>query len=401
MIRRLKIKIVAVIMTILTLTVTIIMVAINMVSQQDNRDRIENRLYRIAANDGRMPKEYDSLDPYHDAQSGYIDSFSVQVNHFYEVRKIILSRNIVVEQDTIIDYANEALVSGKQTGELGGYAFTIHNKPYGMIIVFMDVKPYQEANESLMRTTLFIGVTAILLFFIIAIFLAKWLVRPVTTTLDKQKRFISDASHELKTPLAVISANTDVLEAEIGENKWLGYIRSESSRMSELVNELLILARLEDKTGHRLIIQPLDLTALVLQTALPFESTVFEMGKRFSVEAQPDVTYVGDASTIKHILTILIDNAVKYSEEHGEISVKLYTRSNRRIIEVYNTGEGVPKEKLTRIFERFYREDEARNSKNGGYGLGLAIARSGIQAHGGKIFAQSEYGKWIRFTVVL
>ncbi len=401
MIRRLKIKIVAVIMTILTLTVTIIMVAINMVSQQDNRDRIENRLYRIAANDGRMPKEYDSLDPYHDAQSGYIDSFSVQVNHFYEVRKIILSRNIVVEQDTIIDYANEALVSGKQTGELGGYAFTIHNKPYGMIIVFMDVKPYQEANESLMRTTLFIGVTAILLFFIISIFLAKWLVRPVTTTLDKQKRFISDASHELKTPLAVISANTDVLEAEIGENKWLGYIRSESSRMSELVNELLILARLEDKTGHRLIIQPLDLTALVLQTALPFESTVFEMGKRFSVEAQPDVTYVGDASTIKHILTILIDNAVKYSEEHGEISVKLYTRSNRRIIEVYNTGEGVPKEKLTRIFERFYREDEARNSKNGGYGLGLAIARSGIQAHGGKIFAQSEYGKWIRFTVVL
>ena len=401
MIRRLKIKIVAVIMTILTLTVTIIMVAINMVSQQDNRDRIENRLYRIAANDGRMPKEYDSLDPYHDAQSGYIDSFSVQVNHFYEVRKIILSRNIVVEQDTIIDYANEALVSGKQTGELGGYAFTIHNKPYGMIIVFMDVKPYQEANESLMRTTLFIGVTAILLFFIISIFLAKWLVRPVTTTLDKQKRFISDASHELKTPLAVISANTDVLEAEIGENKWLGYIRSESSRMSELVNELLILARLEDKTGHRLIIQPLDLTALVLQTALPFESTVFEMGKRFSVEAQPDVTYVGDASTIKHILTILIDNAVKYSEEHGEISVKLYTRSNRRIIEVYNTGEGVQKEKLTRIFERFYREDEARNSKNGGYGLGLAIARSGIQAHGGKIFAQSEYGKWIRFTVVL
>lgn len=401
MIRRLKIKIVAVIMTILTLTVTIIMVAINMVSQQDNRDRIENRLYRIAANDGRMPKEYDSLDPYHDAQSGYIDSFSVQVNHFYEVRKIILSRNIVVEQDTIIDYANEALVSGKQTGELGGYAFTIHNKPYGMIIVFMDVKPYQEANESLMRTTLFIGVTAILLFFIISIFLAKWLVRPVTTTLDKQKHFISDASHELKTPLAVISANTDVLEAEIGENKWLGYIRSESSRMSELVNELLILARLEDKTGHRLIIQPLDLTALVLQTALPFESTVFEMGKRFSVEAQPDVTYVGDASTIKHILTILIDNAVKYSEEHGEISVKLYTRSNRRIIEVYNTGEGVPKEKLTRIFERFYREDEARNSKNGGYGLGLAIARSGIQAHGGKIFAQSEYGKWIRFTVVL
>ena len=128
---------------------------------------------------------------------------------------------------------------------------------------------------------------------------------------------------------------------------------------------------------------------------------VFEMGKHLTVEAQPDVLYKGDESAIKHVLTILLDNAVKYSDEHGVIIAKLYTHANRRVIEVYNTGEGVPKDQLNKIFERFYRRDEARNSKSGGYGLGLAIAKASIESHGGRILAQSDYGHWIKFTVTL
>ena len=111
--------------------------------------------------------------------------------------------------------------------------------------------------------------------------------------------------------------------------------------------------------------------------------------------------YKGDESSIKHVLTILIDNAIKYSDEHGRISAKLSSHGNKRIIEVYNTGDGVPKDQLGKIFERFYRRDEARNSKSGGYGLGLAIAKASVEAHGGRITAQSEYGKWMRFTVIL
>ena len=199
----------------------------------------------------------------------------------------------------------------------------------------------------------------------------------------------------------MISTNTDVLEAEIGENKWLGYIRSESVRMSELVNELLCLARLDDKSSQALHFAETDLSQLVLQTALPFESVLFEMGKIYSVEVQPDIKAKVDESSIKHVLTILIDNAVKYSKENGEITVKLYMHSGRKIIEVYNTGDGVPKEKIGKIFERFYREDEARNRKTGGYGLGLAIAKASAEAHGGKMSAKGEYGSWICFTVTL
>ena len=400
MIKRLRIKIVVVIMVILTLTVFAIMTAINTVSWSSSRNEIETRLYRLADNDGFLPSD-ETIEIFHDSQSGYIDTFSVQITHFYEVRKIVISRNIKVEQSVIIEYANEALNSGKNLGELGSYAFLVRNRPYGKIIVFMDIQPYQQAARNLLLITSLTGIISIVFFFIVSFFLAKWLVKPVKSTLEKQKQFISDASHELKTPLAVISTNTDVLEAEIGENKWLGYIRSESLRMSELVNELLCLARLDDKSGHALNFSDVDLSQLVLQTALPFESVLFEMGKTYNVEVQPDIKVKADESSVKHVLTILIDNAVKYSKENGEISVKLYTHSGKKIIEVYNTGKGVPKEKLSKIFERFYREDEARNRKTGGYGLGLAIAKASVEAHGGKISAKGEYGSWICFTVVL
>ena len=286
-------------------------------------------------------------------------------------------------------------------GEIGNYAYIIQLKSYGKIIVFLDISQYRRTDTTLFFTTLFMGIIAIILFTLVSFGLSFWLVKPVKENFERQKRFISDASHELKTPLAVISANTDVLESEIGENKWLTYIRSESQRMSELVNELLMLARLDDKSGHKLIMTEINLSDLVLMTALPFESTVFEMGKKFDVDVQPDIKCKGDESALKHILTILIDNAVKYSAKHGEISVKLYNQSNKHIIEVYNTGEGIKPENLSKIFERFFRQDESRNSKTGGYGLGLSIAKSSVEAHGGKISVQSVYGEWVKFTVTL
>ena len=313
----------------------------------------------------------------------------------------MLTRDIVVQQDDIINYATEALSTGKTFGEMGRYAYYIQNKYYGKIIVFMDIRHIQQTEENLLFATSIIGLLTIVIFFFLSVLLSFWLVRPVKETLDKQKSFISNASHELKTPLAVISANTDVLEAQTGENKWVSYIKSETVRMNELVNELLCLARLDDKTGHKLIMSEFNLSDTFLQTTLPFESKVYEMGKTFEVEAEPDLMYKGDESSIKHILTILIDNAIKYSDEKGKISARLYSHANKRIIEIYNTGEGVPKDQLNKIFERFYRRDEARNSKSGGYGLGLAIAKASVEAHGGKITAQSEYGKWMRLIVTL
>lgn len=397
MIKKLRIKIVLVITVLLTIVIAILMLAINIIARNNSSEQTKDRLQTIADSDGTISPT--QINPYHGNQMGYIDNFSVLLGMDNEVLKITLNRNIIVQQTDIVSYVNEALASGKSVGTIGSYAYMIQPKSYGKIVVFLDVSVQQLQNDNLVVTTIMIGIVATIIFFIIAVILSFWLVKPVKETFDKQKLFISNASHELKTPLAVISANTDVLEAELGENKWLSYIRSESVRMSELVNELLCLARLDDKSGHRLVMSELNLTDIVLQTALPFESTVFEMGKKFDVEAEPNVKFVGDESSIKHVLTILIDNAIKYSNEKGEVSVKLYTHSGKKIIEVYNTGDGIPSDKLNKVFERFYRQDEARNSKSGGYGLGLAIAKSIVEAHNGKICAKSEYGKWAKFIV--
>ena len=402
MIKKLRIKITVILSSVLAFVIIGIMVTINVVAQTNNETQINERLLKIAYNNGKVPREYRNGGLYQESDEGYIDTFSVLVDGAYRLIGIYSGRSdSEYTEEDYIEYANEAVNSHWDRGEIGSYAYMIQLKSYGKIIVFLDVSQYHRTGTTLFFTTLFMGIIAIILFTLLSLGLSFWLVKPVKENFERQKRFISDASHELKTPLAVISANTDVLESEIGENKWLTYIRSESQRMSELVNELLTLARLDDKSGHKLIMTEINLSDLVLMTALPFESTVFEMGKKFDVDVQPDIKCRGDESALKHILTILIDNAVKYSAEHGEISVKLYNQSNKHIIEVYNTGEGIKPENLSKIFERFFRQDESRNSKTGGYGLGLSLAKSSVAAHGGKISVQSEYGKWVRFTVTL
>ena len=401
MIRKLRIKIIIVITFILTLAVFGIMLSVNIMEHAGNQQLIQTKIQRIAEQDGIPPTTRDPYNPFSDSEEKYADCFSIQFDTNYTVRRIVLTRDIEVNQSDIVSYANQALSSGERFGELGHYAYYLQSRYYGMILVFMDISSYQQAQENLLFSTSIIGVMTILLFFLLAIILAFWLVKPVKDTFEKQKLFISNASHELKTPLAVIGANVDVLEMEIGENKWLNYIRSENTRMSELVNELLCLARLDDKSGHPMVMTEFPLTDIFLQTVLPFESKVFEMHKQLNVEAQPDIVYKGDESAIKHVLTILIDNAIKYSDEHGTITARLYTHANKKIMEIHNTGEGVPKEQLDKIFERFYRRDEARNSKSGGYGLGLAIAKATVQAHGGRIIAQSDFGHWMKFTVTL
>ena len=401
MISKLRIKIIVVITVILTAAVFGIMFSVNMVESASNRTQIESKIKRIADLDGYPPSVREEYNPFEEPSTVYSDCFSIQLTYDYQVKKIVLTRDVTVDRTEIIGYANKVLTSGNTFGEMGHYAYYITPKYYGSIIVFMDIHTYQQAQSNLMFTTSLIGLLTIILFFILTVALAFWLVRPVKNAFDKQKLFISNASHELKTPLAVISANVDVLENETGENKWLGYIRSETRRMSELVNELLCLARLEDKSNHQPVITQFSLSDTFLMTTLPFESKIFEAGKKFEVSAEPDLFYKGDESMVKHIITILLDNAVKYSADGGFISAKLYTHNNKKIIEVFNTGEGVPKDKLNKIFERFYREDEARNSKNGGYGLGLAIARSSAEALGGKITVQSNYRHWIKFCVSL
>ena len=399
MIKKLQRKIILIITVLLSIAVGVIMLMINIMYQAQETQEIRQRLESVSASDGRSIAPITTI--IDKGSDTFSFSFYLKISRTGQVMEVGHNGDTDLDVSVLAEYAQYAIDTGKEFGFYENYAFLVSEKVYGKMICFTDAGFAQKYNQTLALTTVFIGAGSIILFFGLAAALSFWLVKPVKSTFDKQKLFISNASHELKTPIAVISANADVLESEIGENKWLSYIKDDSRRMGELVNELLALARLDDRTDTSGVKTGFSLSDAVLQTALPFESRMFEMGKEYEVDVQPDIEYIGDESQIKHIVSILIDNAVKYSDENGKIKISLSMRQNKRILDVFNTGQGIPADKLEKIFERFYREDEARSSSSGGYGLGLSIAYEIVARHGGRIFARSEYGKWAMFTVVL
>lgn len=301
---------------------------------------------------------------------------------------------------TIIYIAKTIIESGETSGMHNNMMFEVTQDDLSTVVVVIDISN----DMSLMRSMLIISATiftlSVIFVLIFTYYLSKWAIMPVKNAFENQQRFISDASHELKTPLTVISANADVLESETGNNKWLDNIKSQAAVMSSLVHDLLDLAKL-DETADDMIKTQFDLSSIVLNKALEFECTAFEADKVFEQEIMPDILYYGNEESIKHLVSILIDNAIKHSNKNGLIRVTLTTDGNKKIFRVFNTGNSIKNNEMDKIFNRFYRSDESRNRATGGYGLGLSIAKSITEAHSGTISVDGEEDKWISFTVVL
>lgn len=243
-------------------------------------------------------------------------------------------------------------------------------------------------------------ILSILVSVLISIPISKFMIRPTKIALIKQKQFIADASHELKTPIAVIGANLDVLESEIKGNKWLKYIRTENQRMGELVKDLLYLAK-NDAGRIELTFSDFDFSNAVENSVLPFEVVAFESRKTLTLDIQSGIVCNGDEKSLKQIFVILVDNAIKNCEAGDIITVRALTENQKIVCKVHNTGIGIKKDELEKIFLRFYRSDFSRARRTGGYGLGLSIARAIAEYHGGSLTADSEEGKWAEFTLTL
>lgn len=210
------------------------------------------------------------------------------------------------------------------------------------------------------------------------------IVNPVNETFEKQKQFISDASHELKTPLAVIEANTDVLENEIGNNKWLKYIQNEIENMDKLVNELLLLAKIEN-IDYIKKYEKFNLSTKIETSAAMFESIAYEKQVKIITGIEKDIYINGNKQDFEHVLSVLLDNAIKHSEIDKEVKIELFKEKNSIVLQVKNYGEPILEEEKNKIFERFYRVDKSRNRSEKRYGLGLAIAKSIVDKYNGKI----------------
>lgn len=230
------------------------------------------------------------------------------------------------------------------------------------------------------------------------VFVSSRIVKPFSENYEKQKRFITDAGHELKTPLTIIDADTEVLEMDFGENEWITDIQTQTKRMADLTNNLILLSRMEEERKKELMIE-FPLSDVVEETVGTFQSLIKTQNKTLNSDIKPFIVMRGDEKAIRQLVTILLDNAVKYSDEEGRIEVSLEKQKNRIRFSVFNTTEIISREHLEHLFDRFYRTDSSRNSQTGGYGLGLSIAAATVNAHKGKIVALTEDEKSLLIVV--
>ncbi|MCP1423717.1 two-component system sensor histidine kinase CiaH [Paenibacillus sp. DS2363] len=299
--------------------------------------------------------------------------------------------------------------SERQTGQFAldgtDWAYVVDPSGEGHMIVFIDVTAQQGILTNLIYTFAIVGLVMLIVIYFLSRYFANRSIAPVREAFEKQKQFIGDASHELKTPLAIINTNADVLLANqedtiANQAKWLHYIKSETERMTGLTNDLLYLTQMDDSRST-MIYAKFNMSDAVESIILPMEAVIFEKNISLDYNIEPNLTVHGNSEQIKQVILILLDNAVKYSGPKGAVNVTLQKQNNDVMLAVSNTGEGIAPEHLDRIFDRFYRTDSSRARKHGGHGLGLAIARSIVDQHKGEVYARSVVGEGATFYVRL
>lgn len=323
--------------------------------------------------------------------------YSVAISKDGEVLKVDRGVRELMDEDELVSYAKEALDSGKKKGKIGDLMYMVDERDDYTLVAFMDNTVTDNSMKTLLKTTLIAGGCAIVVIFFISVFTAKKIVKPLEENDCRQRQFVSDAGHELKTPVSVISANLELLSREIGDNEWLSNIQYENERMGHLVAELLDLSRAQSAGAPK---TDVDLSRLVAGEVLPFEGVAFENGQTITTDVEEGVTVEGNASRLGQLTAILIDNAIRHGEHDKEIALTLKKEHRCAVLTVENYADEIPKEKLERIFERFYIVDEARAGEERHYGLGLAIAKAVAESHKGTIAASCADGK-VKFTVTL
>lgn len=297
----------------------------------------------------------------------------------------------------------DCLSQEQSQGTIDGYNLRYLRQDNGLYqkLAFVDMSMEQATLREMMGSYLQIGAAAMLLLLGVSILLSRWATRPVERAWRQQRQFLSDASHELKTPLTVILSNAELLEsAQLPERpaRWTDNIRSEAGRMKSLVEEMLTLAR-ADNMVRTVVLEEVSLSDLAADCTLSFEPVAFEAGKPLQEDVAEDVTVLGDREKLRQVIAILLDNAVKYGAAGGAITLTLQKTDRQARLTVANPGEPIPPQQLRRLFERFYRADASRGEQSG-FGLGLPIAATIAAEHKGTLKAESDAAS-TRFILTL
>ena len=307
--------------------------------------------------------------------------YTVAVSYDGEILEVKNASPTIHTNDYLEKLAKNIVNGRKNIGSKNNLAFYKTDKNGYTLVTFKDNTVVNESAMTLFRYTLIFGAVALVAFFFLSVFLAKKIVNPLEESYDKQKQFISDAGHELKTPVSIVSANAELLSREIGDNQWLQNIQYENERMGVLVAQLLQLARTENVTPEN---EHIDFSRLVAGEALPFESVAFEKNMVLNCNVSNGIEIVGNTTQLKQIVSILLDNAIRHSSG-DTVWLNLVKSHGSAVLSVINHGDEIPLEQREKLFERFYRMDTVRNSEDKHYGLGLAIAKAIATSHKGHI----------------
>ena len=443
MIKKLRKKLVAVAMLSLFIVLFIIIGTVNVLNYTRMVDDADRTLNILKENNGSFPRPdmshghggemFKGMSPEAPYESRY---FSVMMDSNGNVSTIDTGKIAGTDTDEAAEYAVKALASGKTEGFMGQYRFTLKEADSGSLIIFL----YCGRGLSNFRSVLFIStaisIAGMLAVFLLLVFFSGRIVKPVSESYDKQKRFITDAGHELKTPLTIIDADAELVELECGESEWLDDIRKQTKRLTALTNDLIYLAKLEEGQKNTVKIE-FPLSDVVEETAEAFRACAINENKKLELDIQPGISYIGDEKAVRQLVSILVDNAVKYADSEGNIRVKLTSIagkqntaskskcqnaiSNKKSsvepkqavllkqsavsrsikLEVYNTCGHIDAESVKHLFDRFYRAEQSHNSQTGGYGIGLSVAKAVAEAHGGRISARTDDGRSLRIIVVM
>ena len=434
MIKKLRKKLVAVAMLSLFIVLFIIIGTVNVLNYTRMVDDANRTLNILKENNGSFPRPdmshghgeemFKGMSPEAPYESRY---FSVMMDDNGNVSTIDTGKIAGTDTDEAAEYAVKALASGKTEGFMGQYRFALKETDSGSLIIFL----YCGRGLSNFRSVLFISVVislaGMLAVFLLLVFFSGRIVKPVSESYDKQKRFITDAGHELKTPLTIIDADAELVELECGESEWLDDIRKQTKRLTSLTNDLIYLAKMEEGQKNTVKIE-FPLSDVVEETAESFRARAINDNKKLELDIQPGLSYIGDEKAVRQLVSILVDNAVKYADSEGNIRVKLSSIAGKQNmipnkkssveskqavllkqsavsrtikLEVYKTCEHIEAESVKHLFDRFYRAEQSHNSQTGGYGIGLSVAKAVVEAHGGKISACTDDGKSLGITVVM
>lgn len=397
MFKKLRLKLLLINMSLLTTVFVAIFGTIFIISSINMNRQINSSLYSLIYTNPKLGPN--------------ITFITLELDQSGNIIKQIQSFNTEVDP-TLLKNASTTIINDKDA--LG--TITISSNDYSYLkatnantgitkIALIDKTNNQAILYQLFKNFLIVGTLSLIILFIISMYLTNKSIKPIKETFEKQKQFIADASHELKTPLTIIKTNTSLVlsnpdDTVKNQTKWINYINSQTDRMSKLIDEMLSLAKL-DAQQDNMHFTTINISKIIESMMLMFDAIIYENNINLETNISKDIFINGDKESIKKLFSILMDNAIKHTDKNGNLLIKLFIDKNKVKIIVKNTGKGISSENLEKIFDRYYRADNSRARETGGYGLGLAIAKSIVTQHKGKIYAKSTLNKDTSFIVEL